>query len=186
MYKPFIKNLKNSVLIIAFGVLATTNALAKKVDLTQELTIDANRQSADLKNKIFSYIDNVVIKQGTLIIKADIVQVINDAKTGEKTYIAKGKPATFEQTLEDGRPIRLEANEIKYEPSLNTVVISGNALLTQEGSEVSGSKITYNSETEYVNAESEANNKVKTVIQPNVAKEQLTKKDKLPTTKDLN
>lgn len=179
MYKPFIKKLKNSVLIVALCIIGTSNAYAKKLDLTQELTIDANRQSADLKNKIFSYIDNVVIKQGTLVIKADIVQVINDAKTGEKTYIAKGKPATFEQTLEDGRPINLQANQIKYEPSLNTVVISGNALLKQEGSEVSGSKITYNSETEYVNAESEANNKVKTVIQPSA------KKDKIPT-KDMN
>lgn len=177
MCKLFIKNLKNNVFIIVLGILGTTNAFAKKLDMTQELTIDANRQSADLKNKIFSYIDHVVIKQGTLVIKADLVQVINNAKTGEKTYIAKGKPATFEQMLDDGRPINLQANEIKYQPSLNTIVISGNALLTQEGSEVSGSKITYNSETEYVNAESGANNKVKTVIQPSTTKDQLPTKD---------
>ena len=172
MCKLFIKNLKSNLLIAIVGMLTTSTAIAKRIDLTQELTIDANRQSADLKNKIFSYIDNVVIKQGSLVIKADLVQVMSNTKTGEKTYIAKGKPATFEQTLEDGRPINLQANEIKYEPSLNTVIISGNALLKQEGSEVSGSKITYNSETEYVNAESEANNRVKTVIQPSTKKVQ--------------
>ncbi|WP_076420116.1 lipopolysaccharide transport periplasmic protein LptA [Colwellia sp. UCD-KL20] len=166
MCKQFTKKLKNSLLLLLLSSLASTSALAKKVDLNQELSIDASRQSADLKNKIFSYIDNVVIQQGTLIIKADLVQVITDANTGEKTYIAKGKPATFEQTLEDGKPINLQANEIRYEPSLNTVTISGQALLKQDGSEVSGSKITYNSETEYVNAESNENDKVKTVIQP--------------------
>ena len=69
------------------------------------------------------------------------------------------------------------ANEIRYEPGMNTVVISGNALLRQEGSEVSGSKITYNFETEYVNAESLENAKVETVLQPK-AKAELTKKSK--------
>ena len=175
MYKLFIKNLKSNILITVISLLTTTTVFAKKLDLAQELTIDANRQSADLKNKVFSYIDNVVIKQGTLIIKADIVQVIS-SQTGEKKYIAKGSPATFEQTLEDGRPLNLQADLIKYEPALNTVIISGNALLRQEGSEVRGSKITYNSETEYVDAESEKNNKVTTVIQPK-AKKNLTSKD---------
>ncbi len=175
MYKQFIKNLKSNILIAVVGLITTTTVFAKKIDLAQELTIDANRQSADLKNKVFSYIDNVVIKQGTLIIKADIVQVISHPKTGEKKYIAKGSPATFEQTLEDGRPLNLQADLIKYEPALNTIIISGNALLRQEGSEVSGSKITYNSETEYVNAESEANNKVTTVIQPST--KNITSKD---------
>ena len=172
MYKLFTKKIKSSLLLLVLSSLASSSVLAKKLDLSQELSIDASRQSADLKNKIFSYIDNVVIKQGTLTIKADLVQVITDVNTGNKTYIAKGKPATFEQTLDDGKPINLQANEIRYEPSLNTVVIAGNALLKQEGSEVSGSKITYNAETEYVNAESNENDKVKTVIQPK-AKEEL-------------
>jgi len=166
MCKPFTKKLKNSLLVLSLLLLTCNSSFSKKIDLNQELSIDASRQSADLKNKIFSYIDNVVIKQGSLLIKADLVQVITDAKTGDKTYIAKGKPATFKQTLEDGKPINLQANEIKYQPSLNTVTISGNALLKQDGSEVSGSKITYNSVTEYVNAESNKNDKVKTVIQP--------------------
>ena len=49
-------------------------------------------------------------------------------KANDKTYIAKGSPATFEQTLEDGSPINLQANEIRYEPAKNIVVISGHAL----------------------------------------------------------
>lgn len=177
MCKLFTKKLKDSLLVLLLSSLASSNAFAKKIDINQELSIDASRQAADLKNKIFSYIDNVVIKQGTLIIKADLVQVITAADTGEKTYIAKGQPATFEQILEDGKPINLQANEIRYEPSLNTITISGNALLKQDGSEVSGSKITYNSETEYVNAESNANDKVKTVIQPKEKPLQTLSKD---------
>jgi len=166
MYRPFIKKLQNKTLILTLIVFASHVSYAKKIDLNQEVKISSSRTAADLKNKIFSYIDNVVITQGSLIIHADLVQVISQKGGDEKIYIAKGKPATFEQTLEDGNPINLQANEIRYEPTLNTIVISGNALLRQAGSEVSGSIITYNAETEYVNAESGIDNKVKTIIQP--------------------
>lgn len=166
MYKPFIKKLKTKAAYLAALILLAPLASAEKFDVEQEIKISSDRQAADLKNKIFSYIDNVIISQGTLTINADLVQVITQDKSNEKTYIAKGSPATFEQTLEDGSPINLQANEIRYEPAKNMVVISGHALLRQEGSEVSGSKITYNFETEYVNAESLENAKVETVLQP--------------------
>ena len=166
MYKPFLKALKTSLTVLGFSAALVTYSYADKLDLKKEINIDASRQAADLKNKIFSYMDNVVITQGTLVIKADLVQVLTDNKTDEKTYLAKGEPATFTQKLDDGTPIYLQANEIKYQPGDNIVVISGNAELRQEGSKVSGSTITYNFVTEQVSADSEENNRVKTILQP--------------------
>ena len=166
MYKLFSKALKTSLIAIGLTSTLIAPSFAEKLDLAKEININSSRQSADLKNKIFSYIDNVVITQGTLIIKADLAQVITDTKTGNKTYLAKGSPATFSQTLDDGTPIHLQADEINYQPDKNMVVISGDAELRQEGSKVSGSTITYNFVTEQVNADSEADNRVKTVIQP--------------------
>lgn len=166
MYKPFLKVLKTSLIVIGVSSVVVSTSYADKLDLKKEINIDASRQAADLKNKIFSYIDNVVITQGTLVIKADLVQVLTDATTDEKTYLAKGNPATFSQKLDDGTPIHLQANEIKYQPGQNIVVISGNAELRQEGSKVSGSVITYNFVTEQVSADSEDDNRVKTVLQP--------------------
>jgi len=166
MYKPFTKKLKVSLACIATAIFLTPAVNAEKFDVDQEIKISSSRQAADLKNKIFSYIDNVIISQGTLTINAELVQVIAQDKSEDKIYIAKGSPATFAQTLEDGSPINLQANEIRYEPAKKIVIISGNALLTQEGSEVSGNKITYNFETEYVNAESLENTVVETVLQP--------------------
>ena len=166
MYKPFIKKLKSSLICITACAILMPVVSAEKFNVDQEIKISSSRQAADLKNKIFSYIDNVIISQGSLTINAELVQVITQGENNNKIYIAKGSPATFEQTLQDGSPINLQANEIRYEPHKNTVVISGNALLRQEGSEVSGSKITYNFETEYVNAESLENAKVETVLQP--------------------
>lgn len=177
MYKPFIKKLTRSFLTLSALALILPSVNAEKFDVEQEIKISSSRQAADLKNKIFSYIDNVMISQGTLKIHAELVQVITQEENNNKVYIAKGSPATFEQTLQDGSLINLQANEIRYEPSKNIVVISGNALLRQEGSEVSGSKITYNFDTEYVNAESLENAKVETVLQPK-NKTELPKKSK--------
>lgn len=170
MYKPFINRIKNNVNFCLVILMLTPCAYAKKIDMDQEIKISASRQAADLKNKIFSYIDNVVISQGTLVINADLVQVITDKNNDANVYIAKGKPATFHQTLDNGTPINLKANEIRYEPAKGIIVISGDAVLEQEGSKVSGKRITYNFETEFVSAESDEDGNVRTILQPKTTK----------------
>lgn len=175
MCKLFIKKTNIKLLFITLSLLAITNAQAKKLDLEQEIKISSAKQAADLKNKIFSYIDNVVISQGTLKINADLVQVLTQENTENKIYIAKGTPATFSQILDDGTPIYLQATEIRYEPGNFIIIMSGKAILKQEGSEVSGSRITYNFKTEYVSAESNDDEIVKTVLQPKNINENINK-----------
>jgi len=180
MYVPFIKksafSLARNLLLVTATLTLAFNANAAKKDLNQEITIKSNRTAADLKNKIASYLDDVKITQGSLSISADLVQVYSkiSPETGSKigTYIAKGKPAIFQQKLDDGSLITLQADEIKYQPWLNTITISGNALLKQAGSEVSGSKIIYNTLTEKLEAESDGNETVTTILQPTALKAQ--------------
>ena len=64
-------------------------ASAEKFDVEQEIKISSSRQAADLKNKIFSYIDNVIITQGTLKIHADLVQVITQEKAITKFILLR-------------------------------------------------------------------------------------------------
>ncbi len=164
------KNITTGILIISlfFGIAAPINA-AKK-DLNQEITIKSKRQSADLKNKIASYLDDVSISQGSISIVADIVQVYSkvNEKTGEKydTYLAKGKSAIFKQQLDDGSLISLQANEIKYQPDQHIITISGNAQVKQAGSIMSGDIITYNTLSEKLEGQSNNNEHVTTILQP--------------------
>lgn len=165
-----IKTFTTGILLtsLVFGFTAPTYA-AKK-DLNQEITIKSKRQSADLKNKIASYLDNVSIKQGSISIVADIVQVYSteNDKTGDKsdTYLAKGNPAVFQQQLEDGSLISLQANEIKYQPDLNSITVSGNAQVKQAGSKMNGDIITYNTLSEKLEGQSSNNDHVTTILQP--------------------
>ncbi len=196
MNAQFIKNLMKAklrskpltALAITFSLLLISPVHAAKKDLEQEITIKSQRQAADLKNKIASYLDNVSIRQGSISITADIVKVFSriDKKTGIKndTYLAKGKPAIFQQKLEDGSLISLQADEISYHPNTNTITVSGNALVKQAGSEVSGNEITYNTLTERLEAQSADNQSVTTVLQPTVLKKQKETYEKSKEDKD--
>lgn len=165
MPKQFIKNLTVSLFLLTSTGLVNLVIAEEQADFDQEIIIKSQRQAADLKNKIASYLDDVSITQGTLKITADLVQVFQAVKDAE-TYVAKGDPAIFEQLLADGSKIILQANEIVYEPTIHMVTISGNALLQQAGSEVRGSKINYNILTEKLEAESNTDDTVTTILKP--------------------
>jgi len=181
MYAPFTKKIiVNSLMTIrkfTTGILLTSLALsiaapanAAKKDLNQEITIKSKRQSADLKNKIASYLDDVSISQGSISIVAEIVQVYSNtnSETGKKsdTYLAKGSPATFKQQLEDGSLISLQANEIKYQPDQNIITVSGDAQVKQAGSKMNGDIITYNTLSEKLEGQSNNDEHVTTILQP--------------------
>jgi len=169
-FKMTIKKFTIGILVTSLTLVLAVPASAAKKDLNQEITIKSKRQSADLKNKIASYLDDVSITQGSISITADVVQVysnVND-KTGEKsdTYLAKGKPAIFKQQLEDGSLISLQANEIKYQPDHYTITVSGNAQVKQAGSKMNGDVITYNTLNEKLEGQSNSDEHITTILQP--------------------
>lgn len=149
---------------LVLALLFSNSVFAAVADFEQEIKIVAKKQSSDLKNKIASYLENVKITQGSISIEADLVQVANESGTQSKYYLAKGNPAKFSQTLDNGQKIELQANEISYSPSTNTIIIKGNASISQEGSMVAGDIITYNISTEQLTAESTG--AVTTILKP--------------------
>ncbi len=176
-----IKNISKGALFTSLFLILSAPVNAAKKDLTQEITIKSKRQSADLKNKIASYLDEVSISQGSISINATIVQVYStvnkETKQKSDTYLAKGKPAIFKQQLEDGSLISLQANEIKYQPDLHIITVSGNAEVKQAGSKVTSETITYNTLTEKLEAISSENESVTTILQPAQIKAQQNKKN---------
>ncbi|NQY62180.1 MAG: lipopolysaccharide transport periplasmic protein LptA [Alteromonadaceae bacterium] len=167
----FLKKQSANLLLLATTIfLMMPSSFAAKIDLDQEVKITAKSQTSDLKSKVLSYIENVQISQGSVIIKADLAQVYT--QDNNKVYLLKGKPATFEQILEDGSQVRLEANEIKYEPSIYMVTITGSARFISPVSDVRASKITYNTLTETQEAASNNNEIVTTILKTGNIKNQ--------------
>ena len=177
MYKPLIPLATSLFLAIASGAV-----LASEDDFSQPIKIGSNSQFIDGKNKTALYKEDVLITQGSLLIKADEVEVIASEGSGREIFIARGKPASYSQTLEDGTPVSAKANEIRYEVINRTISLAGNAELQQDTSKVQGDNITFDMITEQLLATGgsgeDGEGRVTTVFTPETIRKTSKKQDK--------
>lgn len=155
-------------------MLISISALALTSDPDQPIYIDSDQQHLDMKTNIITFTGNVALRQGSIRLNADKVIVTRPtSKEGYEVIDAYGKPATFEQTMDDNKKINGEAFELRYEVGKSSLTMLKHAVLIQEGgNKVEGKKITYNINKQLLVAESDASTRVTTVLQPQ------TKQDK--------
>ena len=113
------------------------------------------------------FIHDVVIKQGSIDIRANKVVVTRPSSDSDKIVIeAFGTPVTFYQLQDDGKPIKGHASKARYEVDKQLVTLTGNAYLEQLDSNIQGDKITYLVPTQQMEAFSDKGKRVTTVILP--------------------
>ncbi len=173
-------NLNKSLLLV---LLCTCSALAQantKFDLTQEVKIAAANSYADLKNKRIVYEGPVTLTQGSLVLKADELSSYTDEKTGKRILLAKGKPATYSQQVEDGRTVQASANEISYNIDSRIMGLKGSAEVEQDGSKVSADSIVYDIEKQQLSSQSSGkkDDQVITIIKTENYQQELQDKGK--------
>jgi lipopolysaccharide export system protein LptA len=132
-------------------------AQAEKADRAKPLNVAADRQgTVDLLKQVVVFSGNVIITKGTIVIKADRVEV-RETPDGYRTAVAIGgttRPATFRQKRDgvdeyiDGQAERLE-----YDDKADTIRFVNNAIVRRLrgaaiGDEITGSLITYDNTTE--------------------------------------
>lgn len=157
---------KHNLIIAALLCITSFSGVAKQDDLLQEVKISAASQEADIKNNQMVFNGPVEVTQGSIRILADELRASSKEDGGGRILIAIGKPATYSQIMEDGRPASASAEEIRYELSNRTLTLIGNATLEQDGSQVKGNMIRYNIAEQQLIAESKGNDRVITIIQP--------------------
>jgi lipopolysaccharide export system protein LptA len=155
-------------LTVAAGlVLGTVHAHAERADRGKALTIDADRSgTVDLKNRVVTYLGNVVVTQGSMSIQAERVELREQAD-GRRLATAIGsasKPATFRQKREGVNEL-LEgtAQRIEYDDRSDIVRFVGTAAArrlrgTTVADEITGALITYDNLNEVFNVEGQAPN----------------------------
>lgn len=164
--------LKTCFISVVFGMSCTAYAL--KGDTNQPINIDSGSQSLDLQNNIVTLSDGVVIKQGSILIKANHVVITRPQKAGQKEKIAaRGMPVTFSQKLDDGRIVDGQGNQANYDLNQEFLTLTGNAKLKQRDSFISAPTITYDVKKQQLKAISGGKSRVRTVLIPN----QLNKKN---------
>lgn len=164
-------NIKNivslTVLIIAF-LFASVQVVAEPIKLKHTLEIEADEQSARLKENVGIFKNNVQIKHGDMTITASYLEAYKRAELGEnqQLLIATGDPVKFTATQEDGSIISASANEIKYDVANELFTMIGNAKFQQNSDLMSADTIIYDRVNETVTSKKSknSNNQVKTII----------------------
>lgn len=140
--------------IMKMGIAAALSACllaapahAEKADRDKPVNIEADTVTLDDIKKISVYSGNVILTQGTLMLRADRVQATQNA-TGLDKVSASGSPVTFRQKLDDS-DVMIEgmSDRIEFDSASNQLELIGRAQLQRGGDELRGEQISYNSNT---------------------------------------
>jgi lipopolysaccharide export system protein LptA len=137
-----------------------------ETDFTLPVTAASKHQSLDGKKRTSIFIDDVIIRQGSLEILADRVEANASAGKGKEVITANGTPASYTQRLADGSLVVASANEIIYEVESRTISLKGNAAISQNDVKVNGDSIAFDMAKEQIIASGEGDEGVTTVLSP--------------------
>ena len=125
---------------------------ALDTDNEKPITLQSDHAEFDRFNGKTTYSGSVIMEQGSMKIKADKVVIYGDMKKVTK-IIAEGSPAEFQQTPDiDAKPVTASGNKLEYQISNKVLYLTEEAKLQQEGSVLTGPKITYDVERAIVQA----------------------------------
>lgn len=152
-------------------------ALAEKADRTKPVNLEANTVTLDDVKKVSVYQGNVILTQGTLMLRADQVDVTQN-ENGLDKLSATGRPVAFRQK-QDGRDEYIEgfADRIEFDSINSQLELIGQAQLRRGRDELRGARISYNSNTEFYKVVGQPDAKtpsgrVRAVIRPKSGNEQ--------------
>ncbi|MFZ6043748.1 lipopolysaccharide transport periplasmic protein LptA, partial [Vibrio natriegens] len=75
-------------------------------DTEQPIYINSEKQELDIQKNIVTFTGSVVLRQGSIDIRADRIVVTRpNGQEGKETIDAYGNPATFHQLMDNGKPI---------------------------------------------------------------------------------
>jgi len=125
---------------------------AKKSDLSQAIDVSADRSEYDEIKGIQSLIGNVEIRQGTMLIKAAKIEIyLKDNRLNR--IEGTGNPISFEQKNEADELVKGKADSISYDATSGTLVLIGNATLSQPRQQLESQRIVFDSTKQKVSAE---------------------------------
>jgi len=145
---------------LVLAALAAPSAQAEKADRSKPMSIEADKPgSVDLQRQVVIFNGNVVISQGTMVLRADRVE-LRERPDGYREAMAIGnaeQPASFRQKR-DGVDETVEgaAERIEFDARSDTLRLVGNAAVRRLrggvlADEITGSLITWNNTNELFN-----------------------------------
>jgi lipopolysaccharide export system protein LptA len=127
----------------------SANAYAEAADRNKPIELEADSVIVDDAKKISTYLGNVILTQGTLVIRAAKL-VVREDRNGFQHSTSTGNPTTFKQKLE-GRNEYMSgsARRIEYDGRMDKVQLYTKAWVKRGEDIVYGDYISYDTNAEY-------------------------------------
>ncbi|WP_198266269.1 lipopolysaccharide transport periplasmic protein LptA [sulfur-oxidizing endosymbiont of Gigantopelta aegis] len=156
-----------TLLLLLVGLLlAPANLLALSSDRDQPINLEADAADIDDLKGVSVYTGNVILTQGSMVIKSSKLTLYNDKNKELEKAVAEGtakKLATFKQRPEGkDKDFRARSKTMVYYLKKDKIHLLKNAFVWQAGDTFSGDKIIYNTKKETVVASSVKNKNGKT------------------------
>jgi lipopolysaccharide export system protein LptA len=144
--------MRNKLLLLCF-MMYIPMAHAEKADRDKPINIDADKADVDEAKQVSTFTGNVVVTQGTMVIRGDKMVVTQD-KEGFKHGTAYGHPASYRQKREGlDEYVEGYGERIETDTRANVVDFYVNARVKRGQDEVRGEHVTYNANTEVFQAD---------------------------------
>lgn len=122
---------------------------AESADRDKPIELEADTVTVNDAKKISTYAGNVVLTQGTLIIKADKL-IVREDKEGFQHSTSTGNPTTFKQKREGvNEYMEGSAQRIEYDGRMDKVQLYTRAWVKRGEDIVHGDYISYDANAEY-------------------------------------
>jgi len=173
-----------TLLLAAALTVAGAPATAERADRGKPMVIEADRPgTVDLQRQLVVFNGNVVITQGTMMLRAERVE-LHERPDGYRTAIATGsatQPASWRQRRDSGdETVEGSAERIEYDGRTDTLRLSGHGVVRRlHGArvidDISGDTIVWNNDTEVFTVEggsataSNPGGRVRVVLSPREA-----------------
>lgn len=139
--------------IAAFALLlASIQAYAEKADRDKPIDLEADAVTVNDAKKTSTYTGNVILTQGTLVIRGDKL-VVREDKEGFQHSTSYGNPTTFKQKRE-GKNEYIEGSgqRIEYDGRMDKVQLFTKAWVKRGEDIVHGEYISYDANAEFAEA----------------------------------
>ena len=136
------------------AALGSASALALPNDRDQPIRIQADDAHLDDKQGVATYRGDVIITQGSMMIKGNTVTMTRAANGDIDVVTSVGNLAYFEQQQDAAKPDKVKgwAVTIQYQAQKDTVILTDRAKVENESNTTEGEKIVYNTKSQVATA----------------------------------
>jgi lipopolysaccharide export system protein LptA len=149
-------------------LLAAAPAHALKSDRQQPLDVRADATDGTLGDGIATLKGNVEIRQGTLLIRADVATV-EKAEGRVRRFELTGNPVHLQQEIEEEGLVSARARKVEYEVASGIVILTGAADVDHPQYQINGEVLRYDMNAQHFQGSGgDADGRIRIQLDPEV------------------